>query len=200
MTCERPYAFFLLLLIIPAIIIVLIKNKKNQFYIKQNFRVHKSFGSTHRIFNYRKFIFLRSFFLSLAWAMLVCAYAGIYWGTNFVPVQKTGTSACFVFDISNSMMAEDGPNGITRLKAAYIYAEKLLNKIEEDQLQTPVSVVIAKGDGVIAIPLTEDYASIKSLLEVMNPSLLSVPGTSLGKGILKAKDSFPSNYSSAGRI
>lgn len=200
MTCERPYAFFLLLLIIPAIIFVILKNRKNSFYVKQNFRVHKSYVGTSRIFNYRKFIFLRSFFLTLGWTMLVCAYAGIYWGTNLVPVQKNGTSVSFVFDISNSMMAEDGPKGMTRLKAAAKYAETLLDKIEENNLGTPVSVVIAKGDGVVAIPLTEDYVSIRSLLNAISPSLMTVPGTSLGKGIAKAKTSFPSNYAYAGRI
>lgn len=200
MTCERPYAFFLLLLIIPAIIFIIFKNRKNSFYVKQNFRVHKGFTGTTRIFNYRRFVFFRSFFLTLGWTMLVCAYAGIYWGTNLVPVQKTGTSVSFVFDISNSMLAEDGPKGMTRLKAASKYAELLLDKIEENNLGTPVSVVVAKGDGVTAIPLTEDYTSIRSLLNAMSPSLMTVPGTSLGKGITKAKNSFPSNYAYAGRI
>lgn len=200
MTCDRPSAFLLLLLLIPAILVTIIKNKKSSFYTQNNFKIHNSFGSTLRIFHYRKFVFLRSFFLSLSWIMLVCAYAGLYWGTNLVPVQKNGTSVSFVFDISNSMLAEDGPGNTTRLKAASLYAEKLLSKIEESDSATPVSVVLAKGDGVIAIPLTQDYSMIDSLMKVMSPSLMTVPGTSLGKGVLKAKASFPSNYSSAGRI
>ena len=125
--------------------------------------------------------------------MLVCSYAGFYWGTNLVPVQKTGTSVSFVFDISNSMLAEDGPNGMSRLKAAGVFAEKLLDKMEEENSSTPVSVVLAKGDGVTAIPLTEDYALIESLLDVLSPNLMTAPGTSLSKGILAAKNSFPSN-------
>lgn len=200
MICENPKAFYLLLLLIPAILFVIYKNKKNSFYIKQNFKVHKAFGSTMRIFNYRKFIFIRSFLLSIAWIMLVLSFSGLYWGTNLIPVQKTGTSVSLVFDISNSMMAEDGPGNINRLKAAGIYANKLLDKIEEHNMATPVSVILAKGDGITAIPITEDYTAIRSLIEVMNPMLVSVPGTSIGKGVAKAKDSFPSNYSSAGRI
>ena len=62
------------------------------------------------------------------------------------------------------------------------------------------SVVLAKGDGVAAIPLTDDYVMIESLLEVMSPRLMTVPGSSIGKGILKAKETFPSNYSNVGRI
>ena len=59
---------------------------------------------------------------------------------------------------------------------------------------------MAKGDGVVAVPLTEDKIMIESLLEVISPNLMTVPGTSLGKGILKAKESFPSSYGAAGRI
>ena len=62
------------------------------------------------------------------------------------------------------------------------------------------SVVLAKGDGVAAIPLTDDYVMIESLLDVMSPRLMTVPGSSIGKGILKAKETFPANYSNAGRI
>lgn len=200
MTCDRPYAFLLLLLIIPAILLVFIKNKRNNFYTQKQFKIHKSFGSTLRLFNYRKFIIIRVLFLTLAWTMLVCAYAGIYWGTNLVPVQKNGTSVSFVFDISNSMLATDGPEGMSRLQASRIYASKLLNKMEEDHSSPPVSVVLAKGDGITAIPLTQDYTLVESLMEALSPALSTVPGTSLGKGVLKAKDSFPSNYSSAGRI
>ena len=34
----------------------------------------------------------------------------------------------------------------------------------------------------------------------MSPRLMTVPGSSIGKGILKAKETFPSNYSNVGRI
>ena len=53
------------------------------------------------------------------------------------------------------------------------------------------SVVLAKGEGLTAIPLTDDYMMIEALLDVMSPKLMTVPGSSIGKGILKAKESFP---------
>lgn len=195
-TCERPYVFFALLLIIPVFIILRIKNRKTNYSLGASFGDYKKNVSVKRLFSFRKLVYIRSFFIALAWCMLVLAYAKIYWGTYLMPVQKNGTAVSFVFDISNSMMAKDMPDGNTRLKASSDYAEKLLSKMDG----ISASVVLAKGDGVVAIPLTEDKVMIESLLEVMSPSLMTVPGTSLGKGILKAKESFPSNYGAAGRI
>ena len=147
-------------------------------------------------FRYKKILIARSTCLFIAFIFLLLAQAGLTWGTYLVPVQKSGHSVAMVFDISNSMLAKDCPGNTTRLNAASIYAKKLLSKMEE----VPVSVVIAKGDGIAAIPITDDAAMIESLLDVMSPSLMTVPGSSLGKGILKAKETFSTNFSSAGRI
>lgn len=147
-------------------------------------------------FRLKKILYVRSAFLVLAFILLLTAHSGIAWGTYFVPVQKSEAAVSFVFDISNSMLAEDGPGGMTRLESAGVYAKKLLKNMNG----TNVSVVLAKGEGIAAIPLTEDTSIIESLIEVMNPNLMTAPGTSLGKGILCAKESFPQNYSAAGRI
>lgn len=147
-------------------------------------------------FRYKKILFIRSGSLAIAFLFLLLARAGLTWGTYLVPVQKTGHSVSMVFDISNSMLAKDCPGNISRLEASAIYAKKLLAKMEG----TPVSIVIAKGDGIAAIPVTDDSAMIESLLDVMSPKLMTVPGSSIGKGILKAKESFNTNFSSAGRI
>lgn len=147
-------------------------------------------------FRVRKIFILRTIFLLCAFVMLLLAYAGFHWGTYYSPVQKNGAAVSFVFDISNSMLAKDGIEGKSRLESSVIYAKKLLSKMKG----TSVSVVLAKGDGVTAIPLTEDYAMIESLLDVLSPKLMTAPGSSLGNGIQKAKLSFPKNFSAAGRI
>ena len=147
-------------------------------------------------FRYKKSLMVRSAFIALSFIMLLLAHADIHWGTYLVPVQKSGAAVSLVYDISNSMLATDCEDGITRLKAAGEYSKALLKKMNG----VSASVVLAKGDGVAAIPLTDDYVMIEALLDVMSPRLMTVPGTSIGKGILKAKETFPSNYSNAGRI
>ena len=147
-------------------------------------------------FRYKKSLFVRSIFIAASFVMLLLAHADIHWGTYLVPVQKSGAAVSLVYDISNSMLADDCEDGMTRLRAACEYSKVLLTKMNG----VSASVVLAKGDGVAAIPITDDYAMIESLLEVMSPKLMTVPGSSIGKGILKAKETFPSNYSNAGRI
>ena len=147
-------------------------------------------------FKHKRILYLRSACLLLAFVFLLLARAGLTWGTYLLPVQKSGHSVAMVFDISNSMLAKDCPGNTSRLEAASLYAKKLLAKMEG----TPVSVVLAKGDGVAAIPLTDDTSMVESLLEVMSPKLMTIPGSSIGRGILKAKETFQTNFSSAGRI
>lgn len=147
-------------------------------------------------FKLKPSLILRSILQALAFIMLCIAQTGISWGTYLAPVQKNSTAVSMVFDISNSMLACDEPDRKSRLQASTLYAKKLLSRMDG----TSVSVVLAKGDGITAIPLTEDFAMVDSLLDVMSPSLMTAPGSSLGKGVLAAKDSFPQNFSSAGRI
>lgn len=149
-------------------------------------------------FRLKKNYIVRTVFNLIAFVMLILSYAGLSWGTYLVPVQKSGNSVSMVFDISNSMLKQDGPEGISRLDATSVYAEKLLERIKN--MGVAASVVLAKGDGVEAIPITEDFAMIESLLDSMSPALMTAPGTSIGKGILTAKRTFGSNYSTAGHI
>ena len=175
--CGRPLAFFLLFLLIPVIIFRIVQLKKIDAKL-------------------RKKLAARTFFNLISFCMLIFAFADISWGRHLVPVQKNSSSVSFVFDISNSMNAKDGPDDVSRMEASAIYAKKLLSNMEG----TSVSVVLAKGDGIAAIPLTEDFMLIESLLEVLSPGLMTAPGSSLGKGIITAKDSFSTNFSTAGRI
>ena len=147
-------------------------------------------------FRYRKIFLVRSVFILFSFLMLLLAYMDIHWGTYLVPVQKSGTAVSLVYDISNSMLAKDCKGGLTRLRSACEYSRALLKRMNG----TSASVVLAKGDGVAAIPITDDYVSIEALLDVMSPELMTVPGSSIGKGILKAKETFPANYSNAGKI
>lgn len=128
--------------------------------------------------------------------MIIFALAGISWGTNLIPVQKNGRAVSFVFDISYSMEATDCPDGMTRLSAASKYAQELLNHLDGAK----VSVVIAKGEGSLAVPLTEDFFAVRTILQNLSPKLMTSVGTSLGKGINTAISSFPGQSSEANYI
>lgn len=150
-----------------------------------------------RIFmRYRKFILFRSLGMGLCLLCIFLSLSNLSWGTAMVPVQKSSNAVSFVYDISNSMTAKDESNGMSRLEAVSTFSKNLLSRMNG----TPVSVILCKGDGITAVPLTEDYSMIESLLSALSPALMSAPGTSIDKGITAAKDSFPEQINASKHI
>ncbi len=190
-TCERPYAFYLLLLLIPALLVSLFQYrrivKKISFFSIKN----DTNPGLKRVKHFPLLMAFRTIFRSFAWIMLVLAFSSLSWGSYLEPVSKTGSSVSFVFDISYSMMARDAQKNTSRLQAASRYASLLLSRLDD----VSFSAVLAKGDGVCVVPLTEDKAIMDSLLDSLSPSLISTGGTSLGKGVKKAVETFPKNSS-----
>lgn len=129
---------------------------------------------------------IKTVFRSCAWICLVLALAGMSWGSVSTPVQKNGKAVSFVFDISYSMKANDAPSSLTRLDASKEYARMLMDYMNG----ISISCVIAKGEGITAIPQTEDFESIYSLLDVLSPEMMTAKGSSLGKGIEAAIGTF----------
>ena len=177
---QRPAVFFLLLLLIPALVVSFIRYKKIISVCGKKKSLIFSFTT-------------KTLFAILSYVFMVFACAGISWGSRTVPVQKANRSVSFIFDISYSMEARDAPQGMTRLASAAEYASSLLDHLEG----VPVSLVLAKGDGVVAIPLTEDQSALRLLLKSLSPKLLTSVGSSLGSGIRAAIRSVPEQMSSS---
>lgn len=190
---ERPFAFYAFLVLIPALAFSIYKYRSLiAAFGAENPAGEAATAARHR----RQRFVLRTAFRVLAAACFILAYAGISWGSRFMPVQKNGRAVSFVFDISYSMLAQDAGGGKSRLAAAADYAAALLDKMAG----TSVSVVLAKGDGTVAVPMTEDTETVYGLLSCLSPSLMTSAGTSLGKGISAAIASFPAQSSQAGCI
>ena len=179
---ERPNSFYGFIFLFLGIVIFIVRYK----HLIRNL----SLDAYKRI---KYTVFFRTLFISVAVTMFIFAYAGISWGGTVVPVQKSGRAVSFVFDISYSMMAKDTKNGKSRLEAAARYAETLMDSLNN----ASISVVLAKGDGTVAIPLTEDREVVRGLLANLSPELMTASGSSLGRGILAAIDSFPVQSSQA---
>lgn len=190
-SCQRPYALYGFVLLVPALIVSILQFRKA--YKNLNFLTvkDKSSVSARRTKNFALMFGIRTFCISAAWAMLVLAFAGFSWGTYLAPVQTSGTAVSLVFDISYSMNADDASSGLSRLEASKKYAKMLLSHIPDTQ----ISVVLAKGDGVAVLPLTDDRAAVESLIDSLSSNFMSSVGTSLGKGIKCAQKSFPANFS-----
>lgn len=182
-TLMHPRALLLLAGLVPAVIVCMIQFRR----VVKNCALTDT-GPARHILKLRRRIKTRIFCWGIAWINLCIALAGPSWGTKLIPVQKSGAAVAFVFDISYSMEALDTPyEGVSRLEAAARYADSLLDHMSD----TAVSAILAKGDGVIAVPLTEDVNAVRSLISSLSPSLMSSTGTSLGSGVNAAVRSFP---------
>ena len=186
---ERPLALYGLLLIVPPLMYSAFTYKKIFSLLMKSAKNKK----TKEYKNIRKRIFARVVLRSAAWCMMIFAMAGISWGTVSTPAQKNGNAVAMVFDISYSMTARDCPNNLTRLEAVASYTYDLLDKMQG----VPASAVLAKGNGIIAVPLTEDTEAIRSLLSMLSPKLMSSAGSNLGEGVNAALKAFPKNISNA---
>jgi Ca-activated chloride channel family protein len=94
------------------------------------------------------------------------------------------------------MTAKDCPGNETRLEAAQRSALSLLTRLEG----VPVSAVLAKGSGVLALPLTDDHAEVASLVTALSSAMMSAVGSSIGGGVDAALRSFPSTLGFAPTI
>ncbi|MCH5283663.1 MAG: VWA domain-containing protein [Treponema sp.] len=184
---ERPWALCAILVLIPVLIYCVSAYKKTFFALSNSYE-KKSLIDFKKI---KIRIVARIAFRCAAWCALVLAYSGISWGTISTPVQKNGSAISFVFDISYSMTARDMPGNFSRLEASQSYARKILERVEGSS----VSAVLAKGSGVLAIPLTEDLNAVLNLLESLSPEMISSVGSDLGEGVNAALKSFPRNIS-----
>ncbi|MCR5607129.1 MAG: VWA domain-containing protein [Treponema sp.] len=193
---ERPYALYALFILIPVIIIT-IRNYVKLFNSIKKCYVGSADSKSFTILKRLRFSFIgKNLCRVFSFICIILAYSGLSWGMRTIPIPKNGNAVSMVFDISYSMMADDAPGNITRLSSATMYASELLERMKG----TAVSVVLAKGSGVIAVPMTEDFSSIYPLLSCISPSYMSSAGTSLGEGVLTAIRSFPVQSSKASSI
>lgn len=190
---NYPAAFYLFIPLAISVFFVIHKflNLK-KVLTEKNQIAQGSFFSNRIVYCF----WFKTIFRILSAIAVICAGAGISWGTDTMPVQKNGRAVSFVFDISYSMEARDAPGGITRLNAATVYAKGLMDHLDGSK----ISIVLAKGDGTLAVPLTDDYNFIRTAIDNLSPKLMTAAGSSLGSGIKAAVSSFPEQSSEASFI
>lgn len=102
-------------------------------------------------------------------------------------IETSNLDILIALDISPSMMAKDLlPDRLTRAKRE-IYS--LLNRLQNYQ----VGLILFSGSAIIPVPLTTDYASIKSIVEVASPEYISNKGTNFSEVIYQALQNFSEN-------
>jgi len=129
---------------------------------------------------------LKFILFCLALVFLILAISRPQFGSKLREVKTEGVEMMLVVDISNSMLAEDFlPNRLDRTKYAI---NKLFSELEQDR----VGLTVFAGEPKVELPITSDYRMARAFASRMNPSLVSVQGTAIGKALSQALLSFSS--------
>ena len=117
-------------------------------------------------------------------ALLVLAAARPQFGSKLREEKAQGIEMMLTIDVSNSMLAEDfQPNRLERTKYA-------IGKLFEGLQQDRVGLVVFAGEPKVQLPITSDYRMARAFARRIDPSLVSVQGTAIGKALEQALLSF----------
>lgn len=125
--------------------------------------------------------------LLLALAAIITALARPQLGLSKETEEKNGIEVAVMLDVSNSMLACDvSPN---RLERAKMLVSNLVDKMQNDK----VAFGIFAGEAYPQLPITQDYASVKMLLNALNTDAVTLQGTNIAAAIELASRSFTDN-------
>lgn len=126
-----------------------------------------------------------------ALGLLIIALARPWGGLVEQSVNREGIEVIAAVDLSNSMLAPatDKTDGASRINSAKLLLERLVEGMANDR----VGLVAFAGDAYQLIPVSSDYASVRSYLNVLDPTQLTAQGTNIADAINTAVASFSDN-------
>ena len=127
---------------------------------------------------------IRTCLFSISWCFLCIALSSHIYGFKYVPIQKKGASIIFILDISNSIKIKD--NEISRLATEKYLADYIIQKYNH----CAFALVLGKGEGILAIPLTFECHTVQEDIAKLSPNRMSLSGTNLESALSKAIHSF----------
>jgi len=114
------------------------------------------------------------------WTLLAFVAARPQLGSRLREQKAQGIEMMLAVDVSNSMLAEDfEPNRLERTKYAI---DKLFDGLHQDR----VGLVVFAGEPKVQLPITSDYRMAKAFARRIDPALVSVQGTAIGKALEQA--------------
>ena len=178
---DRPELLWLLFLLLPIILILWRR------YITGKRDLRKIGGDWLKLEFENVFIvkwFFHAFFFLLFIFFTIVSLSGPKWGSLPIPDEREGQEIIFLFDISNSMLAQDiTPSRLKRSAA-------LARTVVDATANARYGVVGFRGQASLILPVTEDLASVYNFLESVNPDMISSPGTDIESGIRVGVESF----------
>lgn len=119
-----------------------------------------------------------------ALALMIIALARPQWGETRQTVTQKGLQVMVVLDTSKSMLVADvKPDRLTRAK---MEISELMNHLNGDE----VGLTVFSGASFTLFPLTSDYNTARSFLDIARPGIVSQPGTAIGDAVRTALRGF----------
>ena len=167
---------YLMFIIIGALIPVFV------FGIKLKKRLLSKFGEIGLITRFSENISFKRYTQKAILIIIVVFFSLLalsrpQWGTKLQKISRKGLNLLVLLDVSKSMLAQDMvPN---RLEKAKHEIEKLIDILKGDR----IGIIVFAGVPFLQCPLTIDYGAAKMYLDVINTSIIPVPGTDIGAAI-----------------
>lgn len=132
--------------------------------------------------------------LALAWTLAVLALAGPSWQQLPSAAYRGNEAWALVLDLSPSMAATDlTPNRYTRARYAL---DDILNAAEDAR----VGLVAFSDEPYTVTPMTDDVATIRTLLPPLNPGIMPSAGDNLTPALDQARELLARSGSKNGQI
>ncbi len=120
---------------------------------------------------------LKLVLISLALAFAALAVARPQTGIRLERVEQKGVDLCIAVDTSRSMLASDVAP--TRLQVAKLEIRRLLDGLRGER----IALIAFAGAAFLQCPLTVDYGAARVFLQVIDESLIPLPGTNISAAI-----------------
>jgi Ca-activated chloride channel family protein len=179
---HPPFLYFLIL--IPVLAAFLYWTK-----VRQGRRLREAFASSAIMLQIAPHLSLsrqriKDGLLVLALTLGLIALADPQVGTRMEEIKREGIDLVVAVDVSNSMLAKDiAPS---RLEKSKHEVRTLLDMLQGDR----VALVAFAGKAVVECPLTMDYGAAEIFLDVLDPGMVSFPGTSVSAAIRTSLTAF----------
>ncbi len=119
---------------------------------------------------------------------IIIALCRPWGGVHATKSEKEGIEVVIAVDVSNSMLASSTSDnsGTSRMRAAKLVLEKMINRLDNDR----VGLIVYANDAYTLIPVTSDYVSAKMFLNSIDPTQYENQGTNIAAAIDRAVSSF----------
>ena len=184
MNLYNQHYLYLLLLLIPLVYGIIRWNLR----LKRRF---KSFAEGHFFAFYlgqrsQFYSVLKLSLLVLALVAVIIALIRPQWDYETREFDSTGLDILIAVDVSKSMDATDmSPSRLIRAK---IQIASFIDKLTTDR----VGIMAFAGAASLECPLTDDYESIKMILNSLTTDSVPKPGTDIGAALEASQEAFAS--------